>query len=68
MSAEYTQELIGADGTPEKATGKKQGVPLHAQAIHPGARQSGGVNVRALEPFVPIARVVNDPPVDILLP
>jgi len=68
MPAEQSQELIGADGTLENAMGKKQGVAFHADPVYRSAGQGGGVDVRALEPFVPIALVVNDPAVDVLLP
>ena len=48
--------------------GKKQGVAFHADPVYRSAGQRGGVDVRALEPFVPISLVVNDPAVHVLLP
>ncbi len=68
MFSEKAQELVSADGTPENSAGKQQGVAFHADPVHRGAGQGGGVDVGALEPFVPIPCVVNDAAVDVLLP
>ena len=68
MSAKHPQELIGEDWPPENPVGKEQGIAFHAHPVYPHAGQDGGVDVRALEPFVPIALVVNDAAADILLP
>ena len=58
----------GSDRTPENAVSEKQCVAFRPQAIHLRARQGGRVDVRALEPFVPIPLVVDDPAVHVLLP
>ena len=68
MFAEKAQELVGADGAPENPAGKQQGIAFHADPVDRGAGQGGGVDVRALEPFVPIALVVNDSALEIFPP
>ena len=65
---EKAQELVSADWTPENPAGKEPGVAFHTHPVHRRTGQGGGVDVRALEPFVPIAPVVNDAAVDVLLP
>jgi hypothetical protein len=68
MSAEGTQKIIASDRTPENSAGKKQRIAFHPQAIQHPTRQDSRVDVTALEPFVPISVVVNNPAVDVLLP
>src|ERR1035437_4589757 len=68
MSAKGAEQLCGSDWTHQNPSGKERAVSLRSQTIDQRARQGGRVDVRALEPFVPIPLVVNDPTVHVFPP
>src|ERR1035437_7050533 len=68
VAAKSVEQLPGSEWTLQYAPGKQRGISLSPQAVDQGAGQCGGVDVRALEPLVPIPLIVNDPAVHVFLP
>jgi len=68
MLAKRAQQLESPEWTQEEPVGKQQHVPLLPDPVHHLARKHRRINVRALEPFVPVAFIVDDPARDVFAP